>query len=76
LKSRLRIIDRRIDQVDFELPTFDLRPLYFRLGLTQARDTVADLPLTAFFEQLQTLEPLQNIPFATQGGRRAQTTML
>jgi len=47
-----------------------------RLGFAQTGDAVALFPLTAFFEQFGALKTLEHIPFATQGGGRAQTTML
>src|SRR5437879_4109391 len=48
----------------------------FFLGLAQAGNAVAGLPLAPFFEQFDPLETLEHIAFAPQGGRRAQTAML
>jgi hypothetical protein len=47
-----------------------------RLGLAQAGDTVAGLPLAAFLENLNALEAFQDIALAAQRGGRAQTAML
>ena len=45
-------------------------------GFAEAGDAVAVLPLAAFLEQLDALEALEDIAFAAEGGRRAQTAML
>ena len=45
-------------------------------GLPQAGNPVARLPLAPLLEQFKTLEALEDIPFPTQSGGRAQTTML
>jgi hypothetical protein len=50
--------------------------LGFAFGFAQTRDPVAFLPLTTLFEQLKPFKALQDIPFSTQGGGGAQTTML
>ena len=47
-----------------------------RFGFAEAGDAVAVLPLAAFFEKLDALEALEDIAFAAQSGRRAQTAML
>ena len=39
-------------------------------------DAVAVLPLAAFLEEFGALKTLENIAFAAQGGRRAETAML
>jgi len=46
------------------------------LGLAKAGDPVALFPLAAFLEQFNPLKALEHIPFATQRGSRAQTSML
>ena len=46
------------------------------LGLAQAGDAVARLPLAPFLEQLEALKALKDISFAAQSGGRTQTTML
>ena len=33
----------------------------FGFGLAKTRDTITGFPLSAFFEQLDSLEPLQNV---------------
>jgi hypothetical protein len=63
LHSALRIPDSAIE-------------LRFRFGLAQTRDAVAGFPLAAFLEKFGALEALQDIAFAAQSGRRAQTAML
>ena len=56
------------------LPILDHLSVRFRLA--QTGDAFAFFPLAAFLQQLQPLKTLQNIPFAAQSGRRAQTPML
>lgn len=46
------------------------------LGLAEARDAVARLPLAALAQNLNSLEPLQNVPLRAEAGRRSQTGML
>jgi hypothetical protein len=55
--------------------TFCLRSRV-RFRLAQTSDTVAGLPLAAFFEKFSALETLKYIALAAQRGRRAQTAML
>jgi hypothetical protein len=50
--------------------------LHFRLGLAEAGNSVAGLPLAALFEEIRALETLENIALAAKLGRRAQTGML
>jgi len=50
--------------------------LNVRLGLAQAGDAVAVLPLAAFLEEFGALEALENIALAAKFGHRAQTGML
>jgi hypothetical protein len=50
--------------------------LGFRLGFAQAGNAIAFFPLTPFLEQLRPLKSFKNVPFAAQGGRRAQASML
>jgi hypothetical protein len=45
-------------------------------GLAQAGYALPFFPLAALLEHFQPLKPLEHISFATQGGRRAQTSML
>jgi hypothetical protein len=50
--------------------------LHIGFRLAETGDAVAVLPLAAFLEKLRAFEALENIAFATEGGRRAQTAML
>jgi hypothetical protein len=50
--------------------------LGFAFGLAQAGNAFALLPLAPLFEQFQAFKALEHIPFAAQGGSRAQTPML
>ena len=50
--------------------------LGFALGFPEACDAVPWFPLAAFLEQFYPLKALEDVPFAAQKGRRAQTTML
>jgi hypothetical protein len=50
--------------------------LRFRLRLAQTGDAVAVFALTAFFEKFRAFKTLENITFAAQSGRRAETAML
>jgi hypothetical protein len=50
--------------------------LGFRLGLAQASDAVAGLPLAAFLEQGNALEALEDISFCAGGAGGAQAAML
>jgi hypothetical protein len=48
----------------------------FRLGFAQAGDAVAGFALTALFKERRAFKTLEDIAFAAQGGRRAETAML
>lgn len=50
--------------------------LNFRLGLLQACDAIAGLPLAAFFHQFDSLETLEYITFSGQRAGAAETAML
>lgn len=50
--------------------------LGFALGLAQAGDAVAFLPLTAFLEYFEAFEPLEDVAFTAQSRGRAQAAML
>ena len=50
--------------------------LSFALGLAEAGDAIAFLPLTALLEQFDALKPLEHIAFPAQGGGGTKTTML
>jgi hypothetical protein len=52
---------------------FDSR---FRFRLAQAGDFVAGFALAALFEERRAFKTLEDIAFAAQGGRRAETAML
>jgi hypothetical protein len=51
-------------------------PSSFRQRLSQTEDSIPGLPLIAFFEQLDALEALQNVPFGAERFGGAKTTML
>ena len=48
----------------------------FRLGLAQAGDAVARLPLAAFLEQCDALEAFENVAFCAEVAGGAQAAML
>ena len=50
--------------------------LHFRLGLAQAGDAVAFLPLAALLENLDAFKPFHDIALGAQVGGGAQTSML
>ena len=50
--------------------------LRFGFGLAQPGYPVAWFPLAPFLEDLEPFEAFEDIPFAAQGRRGAQTTML
>jgi hypothetical protein len=47
-----------------------------RFGFAQTGDTVALFPLTSPLKHFEAFKTFEHIPFAAQGGRRAQTSML
>ena len=53
-----------------------LQKLRFRLGLAEARDPVAFLPLTTFLQEFSAFKTLEYVAFAAQSGGRAQAAML
>jgi len=44
--------------------------------LAETRDAVAVFPLAPLFEDFRAFKTLEDITLTTQGGRRAETTML
>jgi hypothetical protein len=50
--------------------------LGIRLGLAEAGDPVAGLPLAAFLQDGGAFKTLENIAFSAEGGRCAQAAML
>ena len=50
--------------------------LGIRLGLAEAGDPVAVLPLAAFLQDGGAFKTLENIAFSAEGGRCAQAAML
>jgi len=50
--------------------------LHIGFGFAEAGDAVAAFPLTALFKKRDTLETFEDIAFAAENGRRAQTAML
>ena len=50
--------------------------LRVRLGLGQTDDLAAVFPLTAFLEQLDALETLQDVAFSDNGASSSKTAML
>ena len=48
----------------------------FGLGFAQTGNPIPLLPVSPFFQDLQPFKSFEDIPFAAQGGRGAQTTML
>ena len=53
-----------------------LQKLRFRLGLAEARNAVAFLPLTTFLQEFSAFKTLEYVAFAAQSGGRAQAAML
>jgi hypothetical protein len=70
-KTRIRNSNR----LELRISNFEFS-LRLAFGFAKAGDSVAFLPLTAFFEKFQALEALKNIPFSAQSGGCAQAAML
>ena len=64
--------------LDFRTPHFRRPHSAQASGLVLRRPVMRSpvFPLAAFLEHFHALKALEHIPFAAQGGRRAQTAML